>query len=114
MSKSNDGGTTWAPPVRISRPTRQAFIPTIAITPQGVVGIAYYDAPKARTTDPAPIQYWLATSRDSGTTFSRRRVGAAFNLRFAPLIDSVPELAVPPLLVAFALATTASPSMLPK
>jgi len=38
----------------------------------------------------------LATSTNGGTTFARRTVGRPFDLAAAPLMQSVPELAVPP------------------
>jgi hypothetical protein len=96
LSSSRDGGRTWAPPVRVSRAGSQAFVPTVAVTPRGAVGVAYYESRTGRVSGRASIQYWLAVSRNAGRTFSRRAVGRAFSLRFAPLIDSVPELAVPP------------------
>jgi hypothetical protein len=96
LSSSRDGGRTWARPVRVSRAGSQAFVPTVAVTPRGAVGVAYYESPTRRVSRRASIQYWLAVSRNAGRTFSRRAVGRAFSLRFAPLIDSVPELAVPP------------------
>jgi hypothetical protein len=96
VAGSRDGGNTWTAPRRISQPAGQAFVPNIAVTPAGAVGVAYYEAPKSRTKRSAPIQYWLAISRDGGRSFSRRPVGRPFSLRYAPLMDSVPELAVPP------------------
>jgi hypothetical protein len=38
----------------------------------------------------------VVTSRDGGTTFARRTVGPPFDLAAEPLMQSVPELAVPP------------------
>ena len=96
LSSSRDGGKTWTSPVRVSRAGRQAFVPNVAVTPSGTIGIAYYEAPIGRSRQRAPIQYWLAVSRNGGRTFSRRAIGPPFSLRLAPLIDPVPELAVPP------------------
>jgi hypothetical protein len=96
LSSSRDGGRTWTSPVRVSRAVSQAFVPTVAVSSRGTIGVAYYEAPKRRVSTPTPIQYWLAISHDGGRTFSRRAIGSPFSLRFAPLIDSVPELAVPP------------------
>ena len=96
LSSSRDGGKTWSAPVRVSRAGRQAFVPNVAVTPAGTIGVAYYEAPVGRSQQRAPIQYWLAISRDGGRTFSHRAIGHPFSLRLAPLIDPVPELAVPP------------------
>ena len=96
LSKSRDFGKTWTRPIRVSRAANQAFVPTVAVTPSGVVGIAYFEAPKGRTQQAAPVQYWLAISKDGGKTFARRPVGSPFSLRHAPLLEGVPQLAVPP------------------
>ena len=96
LSSSRDGGKTWASPIRVSSAGTQAWIPTVAVTPSGVVGVAYFEAPRGHTQRRAPVQYWLAVSKDGGQTFVRRRVGAAFSLRRAPLLRGVRHLAVPP------------------
>ena len=96
LSSSRDGGKTWTSPVRVSHAGAQAWIPTLAVTPTGAVGVAYFEAPSGRTQQTAPVQYWLAVSQNGGKTFARRRIGAAFSLRRAPLLQGVPELAVPP------------------
>jgi hypothetical protein len=96
LSSSRDGGKSWTAPLRVSLPATQAWIPTVAVTPRGLVGVAYFEAPRARTQQAAPVQYWLAISRDGGKTFARRRVGVPFSLRHAPLLRGLPKLAVPP------------------
>ncbi|MFL5914826.1 MAG: hypothetical protein ACJ752_04210 [Gaiellaceae bacterium] len=96
LSYSHNGGTTWSPPRLISHRGRQAFIPTVAITPSGVVGIAYFESPSHRTSDRAPVRYQLAISRDRGRTFRRMPIGPAFSLRQAPLLSGIPQLAAPP------------------
>ncbi len=96
LSRSRDGGKTWTSPKRVNRAKNQAFVPTIAVTPSGVIGVAYFEAPKGRTHQVAPVQYWLALSRDGGRTYVRSRIGPPFSLRKAPLLDGVPELAAPP------------------
>jgi hypothetical protein len=93
---SRDGGKTWTSPQLVSRRGRQAFVPTVAVTPAGVVGIAYFEAPRGRSRLQRPIQYELAVSRDRGRTFHRRAVGRAFGLADAPLLSGIPALAVPP------------------
>jgi hypothetical protein len=96
LSSSRDGGKTWTSPTRVSRAGDQAFIPTVAVTPGGVLGIAYFEAPRVHTRQRAPVQYWIALSRNGGRTFERRPVGRPFSFRQAPLLKGVPELAAPP------------------
>ena len=96
LSSSRDGGKTWTPATRVSRARHQAFVPTVAVSQGGVVGVAYFETPRARTRQHAPVQYWLALSSDGGRTFERRPVGRPFSLRQAPLLKGVRQLAVPP------------------
>jgi hypothetical protein len=96
LSHSRDGGTTWTPPMRVSRAGKQAFIPTIAVTPSGTVGIAYFEMSLGRTGEIAPVQYFLAMGKKGSRSFVRRPVGRPFNFRQAPLLKGVPELAAPP------------------
>lgn len=96
LSSSRDGGRTWSSPARVSHARNQAFVPTVAVTPAGAVGIAYFEAPRARTRQRAPVQYWLSLSRNGGRTFERLPIGRSFSLRQAPLLKGVRELAVPP------------------
>lgn len=96
LSSSRDGGKIWTSPTRVSRARNQAFVPTVAVTPRGALGIAYFEAPPAHTRQRAPVQYWLALSRNGGRTFERHPVGRPFSLRQAPLLKGVRELAVPP------------------
>lgn len=74
LLRSTDGGTTWSPPLRVNddvTPTDQ-WQPSVAVAPDGTVGVAWYD----RRNDPvnnALIDVYLATSRDGGQTFSANR-----------------------------------------
>lgn len=74
LLRSTDGGTTWSPPLRVNddaTPTDQ-WQPSVAVAPDGTVGVAWYD----RRNDPvnnALIDVYLATSRDGGHTFSANR-----------------------------------------
>jgi hypothetical protein len=50
FSMSADGGLTWSTPIRVNQtplnippPDRQAFIPNIAVTDNGTIGVSYYD-----------------------------------------------------------------------
>ena len=96
FASSRDAGRTWTAPVRLSAASWQGFVPTAAVTAAGVVGVAYYETPSAPSRHPVPTRYRLAVSRDGGRSFTRRTVGPAFDLARAPLMESVPALAVPP------------------
>lgn len=96
FARSRDGGRTWSRPQRTSRPSVQAFVPVVAVAPNGTVGVAFYETAAGRSRHRVATRYVLATSRDAGRTFARRTVGPAFDLAAAPLMQSVPELAVPP------------------
>jgi len=66
FSMSTDGGFTWSAPIRVNQTpasvppaNRQAFIPNVAVTSDGTLGVAYYDF---RSNDSAPgalTDYWL-------------------------------------------------------
>ena len=87
FSRSNDGGSTWSPPLRINgNPAVFALIPNIAIRADGTFGVTYYDF-RSNTPDPASLltDYWLATSSD-GVTWSERRISGPFDYAKAPLV----------------------------
>lgn len=46
IARSDDGGATWSAPVRVNQGTTasvQAFLPTVAVNSQGMVGVLFYD-----------------------------------------------------------------------
>ena len=46
VARSTDGGSTWSAPVRVNQgtdDTQQAFLPTVAVNDDGVVGVLFYD-----------------------------------------------------------------------
>jgi hypothetical protein len=90
LSRSLDGGLTWTTPVRVNgSPTAPAFIPSVRVRDDGVVGVTYYDfrnntgAPGQLTTD-----YWLATSVDA-MTWSDTHVKGPFSLLSAPVAEGL-------------------------
>lgn len=71
FSASNDGGQSWSAPLRVNddplRNGAQQFQPQIAVAPDGVISISFFDT----RIDPAHkfIDVFLAQSRDHGATF---------------------------------------------
>ena len=70
FSMSTDGGLTWSKPIRVNQTpssiaplNRQAFLPAVAVMPDGTIGVSYYDF---RFNDPGPglpTDYWLVQCR---------------------------------------------------
>jgi hypothetical protein len=88
---SRDGGLTWSAPVLINgAPDVAAFTPTVAVAPDGTVGVTYYDLREANFSDGSTFRTaaWLAVSHDDGGTWSDEPLGAAFDLRPAALVNS--------------------------
>lgn len=82
LARSTDGGRSWRT-LTAARGTFGAFLPAVAITPGGVIGVTYYDI---RDLDDRAvwIDVRLATSRDAGETWSSRKISGPFDLFGAP------------------------------
>ena len=71
FSASGNGGQSWSAPLRVNddpvRNGAQQFQPQIAVAPDGVISISFFDT----RTDPAHklIDVFLARSRNSGVSF---------------------------------------------
>jgi hypothetical protein len=84
FAQSQDAGATWSAPVRVNAdPSVPAFTPTIAVLPDGAIGITYYDFRQAGSASFQPTESWLATSRD-GVTWRETRLAGNFDLLNAP------------------------------
>jgi hypothetical protein len=83
MSQSTDGGLTWSASSRVSS-GHLSYIPTVAVTRQGVVGVSYYDTRSAPDFDTPIADYWLTTSSDGGQNWSEHHLAGPFDLRRAP------------------------------
>ncbi len=94
ISMSTDGGMTWSSPVKVNQtPTnipagdQQAFTPTIAVSSNGTVAVAYYDF---RNNTPAPgllTDRWIAFANPSQQPLSfgneQRVTNTSFDMELA-------------------------------
>jgi hypothetical protein len=67
LARSEDGGATWAQPVRVVPGVGGQFLPAVSVSPQGRVDVVFYD----RSDDPEDRRAHLtmASSHDGGRTF---------------------------------------------
>src|SRR5207302_6068161 len=79
---------TWErlKPIQDSSP---AFLPTVAVSGDGTVGVSWYDFGDYRPGPGAVLtDLRFAQSRDDGKTWATRRVDGPFDLRSAPRSDA--------------------------
>ena len=84
-SRSLDGGHTWSTPAEINAvPSVPAFTPSVAVMPDGTVGVSYFDF-RNNTSDPStlPTDYWFVSSGDF-SHWSEKHISGSFNLDLAP------------------------------
>lgn len=72
LSSSDDGGHTWAPPVRVNRTGREVTYPTVAVSSEGTVYVAWDDVSNYRLS--------IARSIDGGRHFGPEQAVAAFSI----------------------------------
>jgi hypothetical protein len=109
VARSDDAGTTWTRPVRVSAPTRgRVLAPSTSIGPRGELYVLYLDvgddrldydgAHEGRGGPPYPgrFQLVLARSRDRGATWSESVVddGVVPTERFLAFLPPFPSIAV--------------------
>lgn len=85
LSRSIDSGATWSVPIRANAVVGvAAFTPSIRVDRDGVVAVSYYDLRNDTATAPLTADVWFARSGDGGATWTEQRIGASFDLSFAP------------------------------
>ncbi|HTJ75532.1 MAG TPA: sialidase family protein [Acidimicrobiales bacterium] len=107
-TRSDDGGATWAPPARVSPPSRSLVVaPVPAVTVDGGLVVAYLDvgddrldydgAHAGKGGDPYAGPWWLVAARsdDGGATWQEGVVDRlAPATRFIQLFPPAPSVAV--------------------
>ena len=101
LSRSTDGGATWSTPIEVNKTpdsgpelNRQAFTPSVAVAPDGTIGVSYYDFRNNDVSDHTRLEtdHWLVHCHPSGATDctdpahweESPAIGPTFNLKFAP------------------------------
>jgi len=84
-ARSSDTGVTWSTPMPIhGDPAVQAFLPTIHIRNDGMIGVAYFDLRSNTIGASLPTDFWIATSSD-GENWVETRIAETFDLAIAPV-----------------------------
>ena len=85
LSTSGDGGVSWSQPVEInSVPAVPAFTPSVAVMPNGTIGVTYFDfRNNTPDTSTLPTDYWFTSSTD-GVHWSEQHISGPFDLDLAP------------------------------
>jgi Neuraminidase (sialidase) len=85
LASSTDDAITWSTPVTVPRPTdAPVFLPTLAVTATGTIGLDYSDLRAATADHPFLMNRFLSTSGDGGRTWRERRLTDTFDLSGAP------------------------------
>lgn len=91
FSTSPDHGATWATPKVVAAEAAQAFMPQIAVTADGVIGVSFYDfRHDVRGDNVLTTDFWLRQSHDGGVTWQEDHVAGAFDLRKIPSLTGFP------------------------
>ena len=96
VTTSNTGGATWSTPALVDSAytNRPAFTPAVAVAPNGVVGVTYYQWDNATSSGAEPTVVYIQKSTSAGSsttapTFgSRTAVTSEFNGLAAPYSET--------------------------
>jgi hypothetical protein len=75
LSRSDNAGATWSPPVAVAPRPRGQFLPAVGVSPEGRVDVVFYD----RSADPEDVHahVTMASSTDAGRTFRTATISDA-------------------------------------
>jgi hypothetical protein len=86
LARSTDGGRTWSQPTTTAGPGAQAFLPSLAIEANGVLGLLWYDTRNDNAADNSHLttDVWFAHSHDAGRTWEQTHVAGPFDAFAGP------------------------------
>jgi hypothetical protein len=97
FSMSTDNGQTWSMPIKVNQTPRsstaanqQAFVAGVHVTPDGTVGVTYYDFRNNDASPGVPTDYWIVhchadcTNAASWTGNENRLTTTSFDIEQAP------------------------------
>jgi hypothetical protein len=89
ISRSRDRGRTWSRPGTVARLGSQAFVPNVAVMPDGTVGVTFDDFRNDRPGDgKLSTDVWFRHSHDGGRSWRERHLAGAFDMLTAPRTSS--------------------------
>jgi hypothetical protein len=89
FSRSTDRGVTWTAPKAVKTLATQGFVPSLAVSGDGTVGVTYYDFRSDRPNDgQLTTDVWFAFSRDRGEHWQEAHLAGPFDILTAPESES--------------------------
>jgi hypothetical protein len=86
--RSEDRGVTWTAPSRlVTTGSGQPFVPQVAVTGDGRVGVTWYQVSDGGSGDQLPTEAWMAWSADRGDSWQSVRLAGPFDLHTADLTE---------------------------
>ena len=89
FSRSTDHGTSWTTPKPVKTLATQGFLPSLAVSGDGTVGVTYYDFRNDRPKDDRmTTDVWFSSSRDRGDHWQETHLAGPFDMLSAPETES--------------------------
>ena len=99
FSMSSDGGFTWSAPIKVNQTPvnanqlrQQAFLPSVAVNANGVVGVTYYDFRNDDSSGELADHWFVsctASCSDSGSWLEERLTDTSFDYLQAPFANGL-------------------------
>jgi Neuraminidase (sialidase) len=85
VARSEDAGAHWRTPAVVVREKMEAFLPTLAVSGNGTLGVLWFDFRHYnKSNGRLDTDVWFSTSRDRGAHWSERHAAGPFDMRSAP------------------------------
>jgi hypothetical protein len=89
ISRSRDGGRRWSRPGTVARLSTQAFLPSVAVMPDGTVGVSFDDFRNDKRRDgQLTTDVWFRHSHDRGRSWRERHLAGPFDMLTASRTSS--------------------------